>query len=478
MKIKRFYTRMLFIFIGVLLVTEVLILILFMATAGHLFRDYFKEQSRAKLVFLRQVVQDRIDSDPEPAVGGNESVIRLISQYAAIFKAVAWITDTDGCLVFGRPSPGLESNPEPFFKHTPVSEDGIDLYFLSGRRLEYGATVRLTQGENEFFLHLHFTKAYPEKPRRIFLIGLLVIGLVIAVSLIPLARTVTRRINRLNQTALAFARGDLSQRTPVKGNDEIAGLAQSFNFMAAKLEKMIRDSRELTANISHELRSPLARITVSVQLIRDRLDRVWEDLNQTENPDRNKILKYMDQVDEDIQVLDDLIDRILTLSRMELRSREPDMEPVRLDHLIPEIQDRFGPMLDQKQLEFETVIEGPATILGDKTMVVTAISNLIDNAVKYTGEKGRIRVALKKTSLEKTKLEQAVVLTVANTFRRLEPRELENLFEPFYRLKDTEGPYGSGLGLSIVQKQIEHCKGSIRTFNSSEGLAFEVRFPV
>ncbi len=476
MKVKRFYTRLLFTFIGVLLVTEVLILILFMATAGHSFRDYFKEQSRAKLVFFRQMVQDRIDSAPDTALAGNKALAQLISQYAALFKADIWITDTHGRPVFGRPSPDLESKLEPN-QHESLSEHGIDLYFLSKRRLEYGATVRLTQGENEWLLHLHFKKAYPEKPRRIFLIGLLVIGLVIAVSLIPLAKTVTRRINRLNQAALDFARGDLSQRTQVKGNDEIAGLAQSFNFMAAKLEKMIRDSRELTANISHELRSPLARITVSIQLIRDRLDRAWEDLNQVEIPDRNKILRYMDQVDEDIHILDGLIDRILTLSRMELQTQVPDMEPVSLNQLVPELIDRFGPQMDQKQLALETVIEAPAAIWADKTMVSTAISNLVDNAVKYTREKGRIKISLEKRDAEKADKGQQVVLTLANTFRRLEPRELKKLFEPFYRLGDTGSPCGSGLGLAIAQKQVEHCSGRIRAFNSSDGLAFEVRFP-
>ncbi|MBU2451763.1 MAG: HAMP domain-containing histidine kinase, partial [Proteobacteria bacterium] len=269
----------------------------------------------------------------------------------------------------------------------------------------------------------------------------------------------TNRIKQLNRSALDFAEGNLSCRTDIKGRDEIAELGISFNFMADKLEKMIQGNKDLAANISHELRSPLTRIKVSKELIQDRLDPVKDkDIN-----------RYVQNIDQDIDILDNLIDKILKLSKLDIQEFSLSIEQLDFKPLLTDLEKKYASSLKRKNLTLYKDINGPLLLNADKNIVTSVFSNLFDNAVKHTKENSSIHILAFKPA------DDILTFSITNTYRKLDPQELERLFEPFYRIENNKNP-GSGLGLTIVKKLLKQCNGNIIAQNSEKGLTFEVRF--
>ena len=282
------------------------------------------------------------------------------------------------------------------------------------------------------------------------------------------------KVQQLNQSALEFADGNLSCRTDIKGCDEIAKLGNSFNFMADKLEKLIQGNKELTANISHELRGPLTRIRVSKELIQDRIDQDRIDQDRIEqgrlDPTHDKDIKrYVQNIDQDIDILDDLIDKILKLSKMDVQESLLSVEQIDIKMLMIDLEKKYKPSLKQKNLALKTNYNSPIILNADKNIITSILSNIFDNAVKYAKKKGSIHITAFKSE------DDILTFSITNTYRKLDPLELEKLFEPFYRIKNNKNP-GSGLGLCIVKKQLKLCNGNIIAKNSQTGLTFEVQF--
>ncbi|MBT6340922.1 MAG: HAMP domain-containing protein [Desulfobacula sp.] len=463
MKIKSLYVKLLLSFFGVLFITEILILGLFVATAGRSFKHYIDKQSIAKLLLFKEVVQEKINNDPSISLEQNYEIKKLLFTFADLFNVKIWVSAPDTSIIiktFLTPVDIKRKNPETH----DVLKDGIKLYHLSGRGPSYYAQIPIKMGADSYTFHIRFFKGHERKPEAAFLFGLLFIGLIIAILIVPLARIITHRINQLNKAALEFADGNLNCRTDIKGRDEIAGLANSFNFMADKLEKIIKGNKAFTANISHELRSPLTRIRVSKELIQDRLD---SDVLDTIKG--NDIKRYVQNIDQDIDTLDRLIDKILKLSKMDIQQISMTIEPLDFETLLTRIERKYEPLLKQKNLILKKDINPSLMFNMDKNMVSSILTNLFDNAVKYTGQKGVIRLAALKTE------KNILIFKITNTYRELDAQELKKLFEPFQRIDTNENP-GSGLGLTIVKKQLARCNGNISAKNSSTGLEIEVHF--
>ncbi len=458
MKFKSIYGRLLLSFLGILLITIILILFLFMGTAGRAFRNTLDNQSFGKLKIFQNILQEKIDRMPGTPLAENPEAKELLYSFSELFNLKIWVTTPDDAVLLKTFSSPVDTPLIKNEKHVVVRE-GIKLYFLSKRHISYYATIPMTVEDKINTLHIYLAAGHPDRPEALFIFGLLSIGVIIAILIIPLTKIITNRIRQLNISALEFADGNLDKRISIRGRDEIAELGDTFNFMADKLEKMIRGNKELTANISHELRSPLTRIRVSNELIQERLG---------PNGDKD-INRYVKNIENEIQILDALIEKILTLSKMDLQESDLSIEPLDFIVLIKDLEKRFGPSLKQKNLALVMDINDPLILRMDKTRVATILMNLMDNAVKYTSEKGVITInALKPT-------DDSLIFSITNTFWPLNPIELEKLFEPFYRIEPVQNQ-GSGLGLSIVKKLVRQCKGQMTVKNSEAGLTFEIRF--
>jgi signal transduction histidine kinase len=308
-------------------------------------------------------------------------------------------------------------------------------------------------------LHMLFERPAREHPRWGFAVGLLVIGAVIALLLVPVSRRITSRITHLKASALRIADGDLAHRAVVKGHDEIGDLGKAFNDMAGKVERMVQGSRELNRNVSHELRSPLTRIRIAAELMREK----WTQGHGGEAQ------RYLDDIRDDVEEMDRLISRILELSRLDVQEKPPVREPFDPDGVVSELLDRFGPSMSRKKLSLNTALGFQVPFAGDPEMFAAALSNLLDNAVKFTPEGGRISVT---TCVHAGSLG----VTIENTASPLTETDLTRIFEPFFRAgRDRET--GSGLGLTITKKTIESMGGTIEATHADHAFRVHIRLP-
>ncbi len=461
MRLKSLYVKILLSFLVVLFVTEILIFSLFVITAGRSFRHHLDNQNIAKLLFFKSIVQDRIKKAPHIPVSQREDIKIFLHKYANLLEMKIWMTDPKGDILIKTFIDPVETK-QSYKKEPVVLEEGIKLFHLSKKRLRFYAQIPITDRDGLVnILHVHLTTKKHHPPEGLFLIGLLLIGTIIALLIIPLTRTFTKRINQLSGSALEFAEGNLSCRTDIKGNDEITDLGRSFNFMANKLEKMIQGNKELTANISHELRSPLARISVSNELIMDKLD----------ESNKKSVQKYLINIGQDIKVLDKLIDSVLKLSKMDMQEPSLSKEIFNLKDLVDHLIEKFDPLIMQRGLSIKKEIHEPFPIQADKRTIESIMTNLLENAVKYTTENGNISISVSKH------MGNAIRFSIVNTYRKLEIQELKLLFKPFFRIKEDTDQPGNGLGLTIIHKQVKMCNGTITAANTDNGLMFELTFP-
>src|SRR3989339_362643 len=372
MKFKSLYRRLLVSFLGILFVTIFLILALFLGTAGRGFRDIIDNQAFGKLKIFQGVLQEKIDRMPGIPLNENNEVKELLHIFSDLFNLKIWITAPDNTLLLKTFSTSADISLKKNQKRAVVRE-GIELFYLSRRHISYYAKIPITSGNDIHTLHIYHVAGHTNKPEALFLLGLLSIGVIIAGLIIPLTKIISGRIKQLNQSALEFADGNLDQRIAIKGHDEIAELGNSFNFMADKLEKMIRGNKELTANISHELRSPLTRIRVSNEMLQDRL----------ESDGDGDIRRYVKNIDQEIQILDTLIQKILMISKLDLQESSLSIEPLDFRLMIKDLEKKFIPSLEQKKLTLVKDTKGLLILNMDKSRVAAILLNLMDNAVKY-----------------------------------------------------------------------------------------------
>ena len=259
-----------------------------------------------------------------------------------------------------------------------------------------------------------------------FVLG--VLALAIAAFCYPLARRITRRLERLQRGVEGLGAGDLRSRVAVSGRDEIADLARRFNTAADRIEALVDGQRRMLASASHELRSPLARVRMALELVAD------------ETPERRELLLGACR---DVEELDALVGDLLLASRLE--ARPPAHDPVDLATIAAEEAARAGATFAP---------EGPAALRGDAPALRRMVRNLLENAARH----GRppIEVLLEPAA-------GGWRLAVEDAGPGVPEAERERIFEAFYRpAGHREGEGGVGLGLALVRQIAARHGGSAR----------------
>ncbi len=457
---SRLYIKIFLSFLGILIITETLIFGLFIIFLGRHFRDRFEQYTASQITIVKEFVEDRIDAHPSTPPSENLGLKALILRMGKVYDARFWLTGPDGAPLVksfeGAIPKGVEKRPctEPLKITGPFK---IYKNFGEDHRLYLVVPIQMPQGQTGN-LHALFKPMKMERHKGRFALGLLVIGLFIALLVVPVARRITKRLNRLRQSAARISKGDLSHRSSVHGKDEIGQLASTFNTMAERLERMIRGGKELTANVSHELRSPLARIRVAEEIMRGQLKK-----GRPEG-----IEKHLNNIQEDIYELDRLIGRILEFSKLDLHEEPFEKGALDLSAILRKLLARYEPVMGKKEVALEMEMPETVSMTGEKRALESAFTNLLDNAFKFVHEGGQVAVRL-------IRMPDHLELRVFNTYGKLTDEELENLFEPFYRVTDVKEA-GTGLGLAIAKKIIERHGGRIHAANAEKGIEFVIRF--
>lgn len=277
------------------------------------------------------------------------------------------------------------------------------------------------------------------------LIGTLIL-IIIAVLLAayPLIRRLTRRLETFHATVEKAREGDLSARVEINGKDEIAQLANAYNASAERIERLVQSNKMLLANASHELRTPLSRIRLGVEMVKD-----------------GGAPQRLDALQADIAELDELIDEILLMSRLEESSDRMTFEPVDLLALAAEECSRF----EDCRLTGQHV-----EINADVRLLRRLLRNLITNAHRHG--KPPVEVTLSNSG----KMAQ---LTVSDHGEGIPENARAHIFEPFFRGQGKQNVAGYGLGLALVKQIAQSHDGSVTLGESDHGGAcFIVEFPL
>lgn len=340
------------------------------------------------------------------------------------------------------------------------NEGELEMWSTDDERRRFVAAFPVHLSDAEATLYISYGQ--PRGPRLwdIFMQGLIGFSIVGCILAFWLARSVSRPLRRLRGEVLEIAGGSLSRRVEPKGPDEVRDVALAVNYMADNLSKYIRNMRELVANISHELRSPLARMQVSMALIEEKLKGGADE----------KTLAQLRLLNEEMEHMNKLIGDTLLSSKLDLHGAPPMTADVAFSGLAGEMIRRHAPLMNQRGLSFEAEIEDNVTLPGDETLLCHLVSNYLDNAAKYTDPGGLVRVRL---FTEGGK----AVFEVENTHAPIPAEMLEQVFEPFYRGGIATGG-GVGLGLSLVRQIAEQHQGAVSAANTAGAVLFRVTLPL
>jgi len=415
----------------------------------------------AKALLLKEVIEEKIRTHPDKPLSENASLKEFIRRFDREIRANIWVTGPDGVPLVKSFEGDLPVRADASFRREMKKLGDIEVHYIEKRHRDLYAIIPISVRKGEpLEIHIFLRMRRSEHPAAGFAVGLAVIGGVIALLIIPVSRFITRPIGELEKSALRIAGGDLSHRAgDVKRKDEIGELARSFNHMAERLERMIQGGRELTANISHELRSPLARVRIAAELLADKLER-----GDTGDADR-----HIDEIRQDIEELDRLIGKILDLSKLDIHQKALKADEIDMGEMISSHLDKFASVIEQKGLSLVADLRERQIVRGDRETLSMAFSNILDNAVKFVSPGGRVAVELHPEG-------DALAIRVTNTYDVLPEKELSEIFEPLHRFQG-EKAAGSGLGLAITRKVIVNHGGTVEAANTDEGLSIRVRLP-
>ncbi len=387
-----------------------------MREARHAYEHGGRAELADTLQRLRSVVQGELilaDANGRDLLTGEDrsDLIREAKQRRDYFPSLPF-TRRDN-VVFGRPSP-----------------EGNYWFFV------------IAPGRRSVFWFI--------QPQHLWILGIVVLlcyGL--AMHLTSPVRTLQRAVDR-------FGKGDLSARAPATRRDELGQLARTFNLMADRIQTLVTAERRLLMDISHELRSPLARLGVAIELARG---------GRENQPPLDRIQKEADR-------LTTLVGELLEVTRAEGDPANRKLESVRLDELLSEIVGDSQIEADAHGCVLKLEAESTVTIDADPELLRRAIENVVRNAIRYSSAGGAVEVRLFAKGA-------SAKIAVRDYGSGVPNDALPLLFEPFYRVDPDRNRVsgGVGLGLSIARRAIELHHGNIRASNARPGLCVEIELP-
>ena len=335
-----------------------------------------------------------------------------------------------------------------------------------------GVAMRLVEGPSGRKYNL----AFQQSPRQIMPVSeavgthpylrLLGIGLFGAVLCFLLTRNITKPIVRLRAAASGIAAGCFKTRVDPsvrRRHDEIGILGRDFDRMAEQIEALVNAQRDLLGDVSHELRSPLARLIVALGLLRQA------------SPE--EIPEYLNRIAQEADRLDKLIGQLLTLTRIESGIESTQRETFDLTNLVQEVAADGDFEARAHGREVKVVRADACTTSGVPEILRSAIENIVRNAIRHTPPGTSVNVTLERISTSEPK----AVLQVRDHGPGVPERMLRDIFVPFHRVpnQDESNAHGAGLGLAIAERVVRMHEGHIRARNAADGgLIVEIELPV
>jgi heavy metal sensor kinase len=297
--------------------------------------------------------------------------------------------------------------------------------------------------------------------KRIFVATMaLLIGLAAGVGWF-MARRAVSGVETITRTAQSISGGTLGKRVPVKTRgDEIDQLAMTFNQMLDRIQTLVIEIKEMSDNIAHDLKSPITRIRgiAEVTLTHGKFMGEYESMAASTIEECDRLL--------------DMINTMLMISKTESGVDTLSREEIDLEGLVREACELFEPTAEDKGVTLSVDVPSKSHLAGDNRMIQRMLSNLLDNAIKYTPSGGTVTVSVSEND------ERNVVIAVKDTGIGISPNDLPRIFERFYRCDESRSKPGIGLGLSLARAIARAHGGDIMvTSRLNEGSTFAVTLP-
>lgn len=287
------------------------------------------------------------------------------------------------------------------------------------------------------------------------LVGLLSLGM---------SFIVTSPVDQVIAVAKEISKGNFAARIPVRGRNEMAEMATTLNFMCSELENLEEKRKKFVSDVSHELKTPLATIKL-----------ICDSVVSAPNPDMAMIQEFLGDLSEEVDRLTRIVERLLTLTKLDSRQEEPNLTPVDFVVMLNAISRKLTPNAEAKNIVLYTdfAVEQLEPILLDYDKIWEAIYNITDNAIKYSPEGGFVKMSLSRDA-------QNMIVRVEDNGPGIPESEKEHIFERFYRLDDSRArdTGGTGLGLAIAKEAVTLHGGEITVSSEGEvGSIFTITLP-
>jgi two-component system sensor histidine kinase CpxA len=381
-----------------------------------------------------------------------------IAAYASAHQQAITLEDARGRVLCGAP---VNDEVEPLTHEIAGHQEGnfyvwsLPLTSQSSARYRFHVILPYTPEVHTWYHDMwHF--AFPQIPVAIAVGGAATFALVLLF---------TRPLVRLRTAARSLARGNLHTRVPESSpyrgeGDEFQALVHDFNHMAERLESMVHAQQLLLRDVSHELRSPLARLSVALELARD--DAAPE------------MAAHLERIEREAGKLNQLIGQLLTLTSMEAIDRAEAFEPMCLNDLLEELIPDAQFEAQQRDCSVALHSEADCMINGNRELLYRAIENVVRNAIRYTEAGTEVEIALRAEA-------SSAVLEISDHGPGIPESELASIFRPFYRVDPARSPQtgGFGVGLAIAERAVRLHHGEMDARNRpGGGTTMRMRLPL
>ena len=433
---KSIYAKLYLSFLVIFLATLVLVLMLSAQFYGSRLKNEIHEYSLSEARFLRDDYAETCGAVPSYSPRCKEFLGKVSRMGLLRFG----VYDTSGRVIYASRR-GLSPLDAEELRRT---FNGEEIVGVARREPPHVMLpVKDLQGHVASVLVLQRAPHREWLPRFPLAFSLLVAGIAIAIMVIPLSKRITSPLRQLHGLARKWAEGHLEERSRIRGTDEIGELGRVFNGMADSLQKMLQQKKEFLALISHELKSPVARMKIASEILAER---------NSQNPETAKLIEG---IKRDLDESEEMIEQLLLISRIEMDFPTAVQEQVDAGEMVRRAVQQLQSVAGVRNIRLRSDLPPePLTMRGDGSELQRAVGNVIENAVKFSNDGAEVLIATKGEA-------GRIRISVADSGIGVAPEEREKIFEPFFRGKGAADKNGSGLGLFLARRIVERHGGKI-----------------